>query len=903
VTLLRLTLKSIADKKVRFAMTTLSVVLGVAFVVGTFIVTDSLRSTFGDLSQDIAGQVDLYIRSDLEFGERFDAAPVDPALLGPILAVEGVETADGGFIQPNVVIQNADGETLETQGPQFGINWSVDSRLSQVWPATEDSRRPENSGEFAVDVKTGQDEDLVLGDTYTIQLPTGRGDFTLVGYMNFGDPDENKSIAQAQLTAFDTDTAVEILRGGDGYDDLRVIIEPGADIEAVQAGVAALLPDNLEVVQNDLVAEERADEFNEFIDIFQYILLAFAVVTLVVSAFIIYNTFTIVLGQRIHELGLLRAVGASGSQISASVLGESVVVGIVATLLGLVAGMGIAVVLDAIFSITGFELPVDPTELRLRTVFVAIVVGVGITVASALPPAMKARRVSPMAALRDDVRLSSVEVARRPMLGGALTLLGLAAIIFGLTGSWQRLLVMTVVSVILFYVGGTRLNPIFGRLLVIALGAALLVVAAVADFGTVKLLVALGGGALVIFLGINLISPLFARPVARGIGWPLPKIYGVTGRLSRENAARAPRRTASTAAALMIGLALVGTVSVLGSSLKATFDSVLDRSVTADWFMCVGDCNNPFDGFGQDFAIRLAELPELESVNHYRARQEAARTPDGELKDVLSAEMDLLDDHLDADVIAGDLADVGIDGLAIFTDVATDYDLDIDDTIDLEFAAGDMATFRIGAIYEDARILGNWVISNDAWDLYLVSETDQFMSAVTAPGVSEGEARTAIQEIADDYPQVTVQTKDEFRDARAAQVDQGLQVINVFLGLALIIALMGIANTLALSVFERTRELGLLRAVGMKRRQMRRMVRWEGAIVAVFGGMLGVVLGIVFGVVAVIVIPDSIIDRVDVPVKQLLIYLVIAGLAGLLSAYFPARRAAKLNVLDAISHD
>lgn len=903
MTLLKLTLKNISDKKVRFAMTTLSVVLGVAFVVGTFIVTDSLRSSFGDLADDIAGQVDLYARSELEFGERFDAAPVDPALVPEILALEGVQSADGGVIQPSVLVEKEEGETLDTQGFQVGINWSEDSRLSQVWPADEESRRPGNDTEFAIDVDTGKRENFVIGDVYTIQLPVGPRDFTLVGFMNFGSPDENKTIAQTQLIAFDTDTALELLRGGEGFDDVRVIVEPGADINKVQAEMAAILPEGTEVVQNDVVAEEQSEEFDEFITIFQNILLAFALITLVVSAFIIYNTFTIVLGQRIRELGLLRAVGASGSQISWSVMGEAVVVGLVATVIGIAVGMGIAFLLDGIFSLTGFDLPVDPTTIAVRTILVAIFVGVGITVTSALAPALRARRVPPMAALRDDIRLSSVNVARHPVLGVTLTFFGIAAIIFGLGGSWQRLLLMSIVAVVLLYLGGTRLNPTLGRFMVVGLGGALLLIAAIADFGTVKLLVALAAGALVVFVGINLVSPLFAKPIARGIGSPLPKVYGVTGRLSRENAARAPRRTSSTAAALMIGLAMVGTVSVLGSSLKATFGSVLDRSVTADWFMCVAECNDPFAGFSPDFNAQLSQLPELESVVNYRARMEGIRTPDDELKDIFSADTQLLDQHLDADLVDGDFANIGTEGLGIHTDVAADYDLSTGDSIALDFSTGQVATFTVEAIYEDARILGNWVISNDAWDLYLVSDTDQFVSAVTADGVSEAEARAAIEEVSSDYPQISVRTKDEFRDAQADQIDQALLVVNVFLGLALVIALIGIANTLALSVFERTRELGLLRAVGMQRRQMRRMVRWEGAIVAVFGGLLGVVLGVIFGIVAVIVIPNSIIDRVDIPVMQLLIYVVIAGFAGLLSAYFPARRAAKLNVLDAIGFE
>ncbi|MCB0996495.1 MAG: FtsX-like permease family protein [Acidimicrobiales bacterium] len=959
MTLIKLALRGIMAKKARFALTTASILFGVAFLVGVFVTTDGLRSYFGDLAENIAGRVDYQVRGEIEFGDRLDAAPVPVDVLDDVAAVDGVAIAQPGIIANQVVAVDGDGEALTANGPpQFAVGWPDVPELASVFLVQDGvSRDPAGPDEFVMDATTASDNDFEIGQTYTVLLPTvGPRQFTLVGVFNFGDPLENAT-GGAQLLAFDDETALDLLNGGRGYDDISISLANGADGAAVESAVAALLPDGYEIVTQEVVQEEQTSDFNEFIDIFQNVLLAFAIIIVLVSAFIIYNTFAILIGQQVREFGLLRALGASGRQITQSVIVESVAVGLFATVVGTAAGVGVAWVLQAIFDAAGADLPDLPLELRPRTIVAAAIVGVGITVASSVFPALRARRVSPMAALRDDVRPSSVPPPNA-VLGGSMMAAGAVVLLAGLAGPWQGLLLAALVSTVLLYLGGARVQALVGRFAVVALGIVLLVVASVADFSTTKLLVALASGALVVFLGVNLISPLFAKPVANALGGRLTGIitylagaalslfgvaigvaaiaqtatgkvgfifllipalilgsagylalrtgrapWGTDGRIGRQNAGRSPRRTASTAAALMIGLALVGTVTVLGSSIKATFTSILDRSVAADWFLCVGDCTNPEAGFSPEMAARLSQLPEIDSVIPYRATEEGIRTPDDEVYTVLSADFPQLDEHMDVDITSGSFDDAGAGEIGIFTDRAEEYDLAVGDTLTLDFASGQSADFTVAAIYDDNRILGDWVISNEDWDTYFTDSLDQFVSLVTADGVSEEDARTAIEAITDDYSQVEVRTKDEFRDSQAAQIDQLLVVVNVFLGLAVIIALIGVANTLALSVFERTRELGLLRAVGMLPDQMRRMVRWEGVIVAAFGGLLGMLLGIVFGVVAVIVIPDSFIDTIDIPWLQMAIFVAFAGIAGLLAASFPARRAARLNVLDAIASE
>lgn len=902
--LLRLTLKNIANRKFLFLGTALSVVLGVAFVVGVFIVTDSLRATFDDIADDIAGSIDLRVRSQLEFGDRLNAPEVPVAVADEIARVDGVAAVTGGVAAWNVVIIDEEGEPLESLGPpQFGVSWSDEEALTELYLA--EGRPPADSGEFAVNSGTAEFADLVIGQTYRVSLPEGTRAFELVGTVNWADPDEDQSQG-VQFSVFDLATATELLNADGGWDEILVDVDRQADIASVAAAIEQALPADLdlEVLTVEEVAEEQSAEFDGFITIFQNILLAFAIITLVVSAFLVNNVFSIVIGQRIRELGLLRVVGATGVQIRRSVLGEAAVVGLIATGLGLAGGIGVSAALKAIFGALGGDLPIDPLLMTGRTVGVAVAIGVGITLLAALSPALKARRITPVEALRDDARLSTPVVARRPVLGGLALVAGVVLLALGLAApDWPALIPLALVAAVLANWGGKRIVWWAGRLGVAAVGLALLLTAVFADLGTVHLLVALAIGVLTVFVGINMTSPLFARPMARALGAPLARIDGMPGHLARQNAARSPRRTSSTAAALMIGLALVVTVSVVADSLKATFSRVLDEQVNADWLICIGNCADQFSGFSPNLAIDLDALPETRSVVSYRVLAEAFRTGDGSVHGLTAVNTSELDAHLDVDPVAGTVRDPGPNDLLVHVDQAETYGLSVGDSLAVEVIGGQRADWVVAGIFEDSAVAGEWVTSAETWDSYFDTNVDLFLSVLAADGVALDVARSAIDDVAEGYPQVTVRSREEFRDAQTDQIDQALIIVNVFLGLSLVIAVLGIVATLALSVVERTRELGLLRAVGMTRGQMRRMVCWEGLVVAVFGGILGIALGVAFGVLASDIIPDSVVDTLSIPGGQIIIYLAVAALAGLASGVLPAVWAGRLKVLEAIGYE
>ena len=936
--LVRYALKSISGTRIRFVLTTLSVVIGVAFTVGVFVTTDGLRATFGDLSEDIFRGVDLSVRSQTEFGDRELSAPlVDPDLVEVVKSIDGVAAADGGVFEFNVIAIAADGEPLTSFGPpQMGVAWPADDLLSQVsaWPDGI-SRAPQGPDEFAIDASTAREHGFEIGERYRVSTPTGTKAFTLVGHFRFGTGED--ATVGAQITAWDVETAMQVLHGGGGLDTIDMRLEPGASPEAVAAALTVVLPENVEVVANEQLVEEQADEFNEIIGFFRNFLLGFAIVILVVSAFIIYNTFTILVGQRIRELGLLRAMGASGAQVTYMVIGEAVVVGLVATGLGLGLGVLIALGLHAMFSALGADLPDAPIVLKWATVGIAAAIGVGVTAVSAIWPALRASKVPPMAALAADVRLSISDVRPAPQLGALLYGLGVAAVAAGIAvrSPWWIMVIAAVAGSILLYTGGTRIHPIAGRASVLALGAMLLVIAIFADFSTVEILVLLGMGALLVFAGMNLVSPIFSRPAVRFLGrltpfllvagipvflllglgalplrrgkqwrrWMRDLFFGVSWRLARQNAARSPRRTASTASALMIGLALVSMVTVLGQSFKQTLADTLADSVNSDWLICVGGCNDPTAAFSPLATQAMATLPELESVVSYRFRQELARTTSNEEEqDIGSTDLDVVTRHIDPDIVEGSTVGAGAGQLFLHDDKADDLGVGVGDIVELEFIGGQLASLEVAATFSNSAVLGTWVIDHDDWDRYVTGTQDQFISAITAPGYSAAQARAALESVTDDYPQLEVRDQAEFLEEQENQIDSFLAVVNVFLGISLIIALIGITNTLALSVFERTRELGLLRAVGMSRIQTRRTIRWEGAIVAAFGGIMGAVIGVLFGWAAVIVIPDSFVSSFAVPWVTLIVYTVVAAFAGLLAAYFPARRASRLNILDAIAY-
>jgi len=849
----RLTLRGVLARKWRVLLTVLAVVSGVAFVSGAFILTDSVKKSINDLFATLSEGIDLEVRTTIAFGDeaRANRDPVPATLVPMIEAVDGVRAAEVNLIRGATVIKK-NGDRLVTSGPAFGISWvgpdGLDGRTLL------DGRIATGPSEVTLDKRSAERAGYGLGDMVTIVGPTGKGVFELVGLTGTGNTSGGGG---ASIAAFDPATADTFLGANGLVDSIYIAVDEDAVVDDVRAAVGATLPDGLEVISGEQSAKETAGAINDIIGIFGNVLLGFAAVSLFVSAFLIFNTFAIIVSQRLRELALMRAVGASTRQIRSMIIGEAIVVAVLATILGVFAGMGVATGIVALFNATGAAFPSASLIVSLRTILVSVFVGVGVTVSAAIIPAIRAGRIPPVAAMRPELGFSALQKNKRLLVGSVVFALGVALLGVGIFGQ----------------PGGTP--------------------------GTLGLS---GLGAILLFLGVASLSTTFAAPASRVISrilplpiWPMTR--SIPGRLGSRNAQRTPRRTASTASALMIGLALVSTVSVVAESIKKTFQDQIEGSVTADFFIANGP--GDFQGLPPTFAQRLSEVPELSAVSPFRAT--VARV-NGNEKQIGAVDGTAFGELVDIELQSGSIASLDDGAILMHQDPARDLAVSVGDTVDVTWQNGRTSTLEVGGIYADSSVAGNWLIG-----LGLLSEVstappvDFFIGAKIADGVDIETARRAVEDIAGDYPSAEVQNQAEFQQSQEDQFNQLLGVIYGLLIFSIGIAVLGIANTMALSVFERTREFGLLRAVGMSRRMLKRTIRWEAVIVAVFGATLGLVIGIPLGTTIASALPDSFVNTIAVPVSTVINILIAAVIVGIFAAIFPARRAAKLDILESIS--
>ena len=854
--MLRLALKSLLAHKIRFALTAGTIVLGVTFVVAAFVTADSLRATFDGLGVDINTGKDFTVRGALPFGEIANTPPVPDSLVDDIRAVEGVEAAEGGFFVGGVIPVDGSGVAVSTLGePLAGVNWIEDESLSQYFLIT--GEWPAGLSEFAVDAETFANYDYELGRDYQVVTPTGPRTFTLTGAMQFGFPED--AGAGVVFSVFDTATAQEVLGYEGLFNDIDVRAEPGADLEEVRDRIEAALPGGAEVITSEEAAEEFGDFFEFIIGPLQTILLAFAFVVLFVSTFIISNTFNIVLGQRVRELSLLRALGATPRQVRRSVLIESLIIGVAASAVGIGLGMLGAVGLEALFSAFGASLPDGPLPLKPRTVASAFGVGVGFTVIASLVPAFKASRVSPVAGLQEHA---------------------------GDDGGHRRLW-----------------RPIAGAVLAAA-GLILTGRGLFADFdSTTAQLLSLGVGAAVVFVAVAVLSPLIAGPVVAALARPLPRILRTPGRLARDNAARSPRRTAATAVALTIGLALVAMVLVVGQSLKDTFSENLSSAVRADYLISAENISGLPKTLAED--LRDAGAGAVVGLDSDLAQILSAVAPDRiEETFVTVTDLAAIDVVANLGVTDGSLSSIDpASHLLVNDDVADDWGLSVGDPVELTLVSGDTLAVSVGAIFSQTQqpFWGEWLIDQSLHRKTASADAFDDWVAVKATTAGPEASRALLDDVLTAYPQANLEDRQQFQETAESNLNNVLALVNVFLLFALVVALVGIVNTLTLSVFERTHEIGLLRAVGMTRRQLRRVIRWEAATIALYGAIIGVALGLAFGVALSVAIPDEIIDRVSVPGLQMVGLVIVAVVFGLLAAVFPSYRAGRMNVLDAIA--
>ena len=524
--------RNISGKPFRFLLTCSAVTLGVMFTVGVFVFTDGLRATFGSIAEDIDGDTEYAVRSEVDFGEReLVGTPIDDDIVDLLNGIDGVVGVQPQILKFGAVPIDGDGEAQTANtAPNLGVNWPDQSSIGGLF--IQQGSPPQGPGEFTLDTDAFEAGNFVIGETYTIINPAGPGDFKLVGTFNFASPDEN-ALVGAKLVAYETATAREVINLGTGYDQITFETR-GADPEAIGDSVAAALPAGVELVTGEQLVEEQTEDFEEFIGFFQTFMLVFAFIILAVSAFVIFNVFTILIGQRIRELGLLRAIGASGTQVTFALLGEAMLVGLFATVVGTGLGIGFGVGLRWLlgqfdFGPSGNELLLEPSTFAW-----GVAVGIGVTMASAIAPSLRARRISPMAALREDARLSRHVPEAHLVVGGLVAMTSWIVAVVGIaTGDWQWILGLGAVAAVGNAFGVRRLAPRFGRYATLGFGLVMMLLALLLDLGIVAVLSLVGLSALTIFLGVNSISPILARPMSNFIGrWPLAILLGITGVLT-----------------------------------------------------------------------------------------------------------------------------------------------------------------------------------------------------------------------------------------------------------------------------------------------------------------------------------------------------------------------------------
>jgi putative ABC transport system permease protein len=845
----RATWKGLLGHKLRVLLTGLAIVLGVGLVAGSYVFTDTLTKVFDDLFADAFAGIDVQVRAERDEDLSF-AIPerLDESLVATVAAVEGVADAVPGIFGFAQLI-DPEGEPVGGEGPPtIGLSWS--DRASPL--GISEGAPPRGPGELVVDAATARRAGLEVGDRVQLVALGDTEPFDLVGLATFAG---SESFGGATLVSLEFREAQRVFGAEGEVDAIAVVGEEGIEPDELVARLSQVLPEGVEAVDAATAAEEQLATFKQALSFLNTFLLVFGMVALFVGAFLIQNTFQIVVAQRTRELALLRALGASRRQVTGMVLGEALLVSIAASLVGVVVGVGLAALLRWGFELFGGNIPSTPLQVRPRTVLTALAAGTAVTLVSAFVPARRAGRIPPLAAMREAVALPSARsLRRRAWAGAAVTGTGLGLLALGLT--------VTIPS--------EAISPV----------------------------AVVGAGAGVLFIGVAVLAPTFARPLGRGLGAPLPRVLGATGRMAQENAVRSPRRTSATASALMIGVALIGLVTILAASLRATTDALLEDRFRSDLIVQAAG----FGGTGMSPAVaeRLASLPEVASV--VRLRQGPVKVGD-DLTFLAAANLAEVQRAIRFDVVEGSFQNVGADGMAVSTEEATERGWSLGDTVELTFGRTGTVPMTIGAVYALDGPGSGLYLDLAGWDANFVERTDQTLFVVFADRDRPEAAREAVEAVALDFPGTAVLDQTEFRKQATDQLNGFVLLVFALLSLALVIAFFGIANTLLLSVSERTREIGLLRAVGTTRRQIRQMVTWEAVIISVFGALLGVAIGIFFGWAVVQALGETAEIVLRIPAGQLTLAVVLAAIAGVVAAVYPARRASRLNVLQAIAYE
>ncbi|MEU9862739.1 FtsX-like permease family protein [Streptomyces sp. NPDC047971] len=855
MTVLKTSLRNFFAHKGRMALSAIAVLLSVAFVSGTLVFTDTMNTTFDKLFASTASDVTLSPKDaavDDETPQTGRPETLPASLVERVRGAEGVKAAQGSVISLSVTVVDSRNNNLgPTSGaPTIAVNWSS-NELRSVDVAS--GHEPRGPTEVMVDAGTAEKHKLKIGDELRTIAVTGDFKAKISGIVEF-----KVTNPGATVVYFDTATAQRELLGKEGlFTQITADAAPGVSDERLKSNIAAAVGGGYTLQTAAEVADAGREDVAGFLDVMKYAMLGFAGIAFLVGIFLIVNTFSMLVAQRTREIGLMRAIGSSRKQVNRSVLVEAVLLGVVGSIAGVAAGVGLAVGLMELMSSMGMELSTEDLTVKWTTPAVGLLLGIVVTVLAAYIPARRAGKVSPMAALRD---------AGTPADGKA----GLVR-------------------------GGIGLLLTLG-------GAAALWTATQAEKASAGSLW-LGLGIVLSLLGFIVVGPLLAGGVVRVLGAIVLRVFGPVGRMAERNALRNPRRTGATGAALMIGLALVACLSVVGSSMVASATEELDRSVGAD-FIIQSANGQPVMPQAQ---TAVEKTPGLSHVTEYTWVEATITDPRGKPveKGLVAAEPTYAQD-LRRDTVAGELsAAYGTNAMSVGSDYATEHGVKVGDELTVAFKGGDTAKLKVAAITSDENNVDKGVmytnVTTAARNLSADKLPKSMIMFATAEDGKEKEAYAALKDSLAAYPQYKVQNQADYKQDLKDQVGQLLNIVYGLLALAIIVAVLGVVNTLALSVVERTREIGLMRAIGLSRRQLRRMIRLESVVIALFGALLGLALGMGWGTAAQKLLALEGLGVLEIPWPTILTVFIGSAFVGLFAALVPAFRAGRMNVLNAIA--
>jgi len=854
-----LTIRGLMARKARAVLTGLAVLLGVAMISGTYVFTDTINSTFDKVFETANEGVDVVVsgRSEFDTDEGAVAQEIPESLVERVKEVPGVQTAAGN-VEDTASIFKSNGDQVETGGaPPL-----LFSRPPERFDPLEyvEGEPPASPSEVAINNGTADNEDLKIGDRVSLVGRTGREEFTISGLATFGDVE---SLGGATVSVVTLPVAQDLADQRGQVDSIQVAAAPGVTSEELVTRIERVMPNTVEVKTGQEDADDEAESIQNSLSFLNILLLVFAGIAVFVGAFIIFNTFSITVAQRTREFALLRTMGASRRQVLRSVLLEALIVGLIASALGILVGIGTAQAINALFKAFGAELPQEGLVLKGRTIIVGLLVGTIVTMLSSLAPARRATRVPPLAAMREEAAQPRPPTRRRRILSWGLLILSAVAILFALFGGAPAAQALSM----------------------------------------------LGLGAIALFIAVALLSPRLVPVISGMVGYPLERLRGVAGRLARENSMRNPGRTAVTAASLMIGLALVTFVAILAAGVKASIDDTVDNRLRAELVVLNKDGN--FTAISPDSARAIEQVPGVELVSPLKSSQAQV---DGASGKPYGSGIDprTFNRVWDTDIDEGppDLLSTLRSGqMALEKDFAEANDFNVGDTLEVQTPIGCCGPdrrldLRVPGIFEDKTgLVGDFVVTAPTIARQFGQRDDDMQFVAVQQGADVDAVQARVEQVLDQrFPVAEAQTQQEFKESITGNIDQFLFLIYALLSLSVIVSLFGIVNTLVLSIHERTREIGMMRAIGTPRRLVRRIVRYESVITALIGAALGLTVGFVLGVVTTVALEDEGF-LLSVPVVTLVVFALLAVVAGVLAAIPPARRASRMDVLEALAYE